>query len=252
MAVMQDPQGAFFMIWQPKAAHRRGARQRARARSCWNELSSPGPRCVAKAFYGGLFGWTFEPFEGSPEPYLAIQNGERGNGGIRALTRRACRRNWLVYFGVDDIDAALAKLERARRREGRGADRHRIGKIAVVRDPQGAHFAPLRGRVRALVSTRRRSQCSAAPRAVALSACPAPVVVVITPARAAAEHAAHERRARGRAAPRRSRRGAARSAPAGGRCRPRRSPRRRARASRRPSASTACRSARTGGSPRWR
>ena len=97
------------MIWQPNQ-HIGAALVNSPGTLTWNELSCPDFD-AAEAFYGGLFGWAFAPFEGSPEPYLLIQNGERGNGGIRPLTPPGVPPHWLVYFGVADLDAALGKLE---------------------------------------------------------------------------------------------------------------------------------------------
>ena len=139
MAVLQDPHGAFFLIWQPRE-HIGAALVNSPGTLTWNELSSPDFD-VAKTFYGGLFGWTFAPFEGSPEPYLLIQNGDRGNGGIRPLTPPGVPPHWLVYFGVADLDAALAKLEELGGTRVTEPIDIQVGKIAIVRDPQGAHFA---------------------------------------------------------------------------------------------------------------
>src|SRR5947208_5384192 len=71
MAVIQDPQGAFFMLWQPNET--RGAELvNEPGALCWNELASPDMDASA-AFYRELFGWTIEPWEDSAQPYLIIQ-----------------------------------------------------------------------------------------------------------------------------------------------------------------------------------
>jgi uncharacterized protein len=138
MAVIQDPQGAFFMPWQP--GENLGAQLvNAPGALVWNELSSPDLD-ASSAFYSGLFGWTIEPFEGSPEPYLSIKNGEANNGGIRALTPGP-PPHWLAYFGVEDIDAALAKVQELGGATLAGPIDIQMAKIAVVKDPQGAFFA---------------------------------------------------------------------------------------------------------------
>ena len=84
MAVLQDPQGAFFMVWQPRA-HFGAQLVNEPGALAWNELASPDTD-ASSAFYGELFGWTIAPFEGSPEPYLSIKNGNANNGGIRPLS----------------------------------------------------------------------------------------------------------------------------------------------------------------------
>jgi uncharacterized protein len=139
MAVLQDPQGAFFMVWQP-GQHFGAALVNAPGALVWNELSSPDLDASA-AFYGGLFGWTAAPFEGSPEPYMSIKNGEANNGGMRDLTPPGMPPNWLVYFGTENLDEALAKVDQLGGKTMAGPIDIQIAKIAVVQDPQGAMFA---------------------------------------------------------------------------------------------------------------
>jgi len=139
MAVLQDPQGAFFMVWQP-GRHFGSALVNAPGALVWNELSS-GDLDGSAAFYGGLFGWTVAPFEGSPEPYMSIKNGEANNGGMRDLNPPGMPPNWLVYFGTEDLDQALAKVEELGGTKIAGPIDIQIAKIAVVKDPQGAMFA---------------------------------------------------------------------------------------------------------------
>ena len=83
MAVIQDPQGAFFMPWQARQ-HFGAKLVNAPGALTWNELASPDLD-ASSAFYSELFGWTLEPFEGGPRPYLVIRNGDAGNGGIREV-----------------------------------------------------------------------------------------------------------------------------------------------------------------------
>jgi len=138
MAVIQDPQGAFFMLWQPRD-HRGAQLVNAPGALVWNELQSPDPD-ASTAFYGDLFGWEIEQFPGMEERYLAIRNAGANNGGIRDLTPPA-PPSWLVYFGVEDIDEALATVGRLGGSTLAGPIDIARAKIAVVADPQGAAFA---------------------------------------------------------------------------------------------------------------
>ncbi len=119
----------------------------------WNELGSPDLD-ASSAFYSALFGWTVAPFEGSPEPYLSIKNGDANAGGIRPIrgtlaalaspnrpATPGAPPYWMVYFGVDDLDAALAKVGEFGGVKHAGPIDISIAKIAVVADPQGAVFA---------------------------------------------------------------------------------------------------------------
>ncbi len=139
MAVIQDPQGAFFMIWQPRQMPG-AALVNAPGAVVWNELGSPDLD-ASSAFYSDLFGWTVAPFEGSPEPYLSIKNGEANNGGMRTLPSPGPPPHWLVYFGTDDLDAAISKLAELGGTMHAGPIDIQIARIAVVADPQGAMFA---------------------------------------------------------------------------------------------------------------
>lgn len=137
MAVIQDPQGAYFMLWQP-GDHVGGALVNAPGALVWNELNSPDLD-GSSAFYSALFGWDIEQFAGM-EDYLSIKVGAANNGGMRALVPPS-PPNWLVYFGAEDIDAALVKVQELGGTKLAGPIDIQIAKIAVVADPQGAVFA---------------------------------------------------------------------------------------------------------------
>jgi predicted enzyme related to lactoylglutathione lyase len=145
MAAIQDPQGAYFLIWQANQ-HFGAALVNVPGALSWNELSSPDLD-ASQAFYSSLFGWSVEPFEGSPQPYLTIKNGDRNNGGIRELDSPGPPPHWLVYFAIDDIDQGLAKVEQLGGSKHAGPIDIGIAKIAVVADPQGAIFALYAGQL---------------------------------------------------------------------------------------------------------
>jgi predicted enzyme related to lactoylglutathione lyase len=138
MAVIQDPQGAFVMVWQPKQ-HFGAALVNAPGALSWNELQSPDINASA-AFYGDLFGWKTQQFEGSADPYLVVMNGEKGNGGMRPATPGQ-PPSWLVIFATEDIDSGIAKVEELGGTKLVGPIDIKIAKIAVVQDPQGAVLA---------------------------------------------------------------------------------------------------------------
>jgi predicted enzyme related to lactoylglutathione lyase len=144
MAVLQDPQGAFFMVWEPRSNI--GAELvNVPGALCWNELASPDLD-ASTSFYSALFGWEISPFEGSPEPYLSIKNGDANNGGIREL-RPPEPPHWLVYFATEDIDAGLAKVEELGGTKLAGPIDIGMAKIGIVQDPQGATFALYAGQL---------------------------------------------------------------------------------------------------------
>jgi hypothetical protein len=139
MAVIQDPQGAYFLAWQPKM-HFGAELVNAPGALVWNELQSPDPDASA-SFYDQLFGWDIAQFPGSAEPYLGIKNGDVNNGGIRELSPPGVPPNWLAYFGTEEVETAIAKVGELGGTTMAGPIDIQIAKIAVVADPQGAVFA---------------------------------------------------------------------------------------------------------------
>jgi hypothetical protein len=139
MAVLQDPQGAYFIVWQPRE-HFGAALVNEPGALVWNELASPDLDGSA-AFYSALFGWSVEPFAGSPERYLSIKNGDASNGGMRELNPPDAPPHWLVYFGAEDIDVALARVQELGGITLTGPVDIGFAKLGVVQDPQGATFA---------------------------------------------------------------------------------------------------------------
>jgi predicted enzyme related to lactoylglutathione lyase len=145
MAVIQDPQGAFFQVWEPK--QNIGAELvNAPGALCWNELQTTDLDNAAE-FYRNLFGWSTEPFEQSPDPYLVIQNQGRGNGGIRPVTPPGTPPHWLVYFATEDSDRGVAAVEELGGRKLAGPIDIGVAKVGVVQDPQGAVFALYAGQL---------------------------------------------------------------------------------------------------------
>ncbi|HYM55487.1 MAG TPA: VOC family protein [Solirubrobacteraceae bacterium] len=145
MGVIQDPQGAFFLVWEPRR-HFGAQLVNAPGALVWNELASPDLD-ASSAFYSGLFGWTVAPFEASPEPYLSIKNDGASNGGIRPLSPPGVPPHWLVYFGVQDIDASLARVQELGGTKIDGPIDIAMAKIGIVQDPQGAVFAIYAGQL---------------------------------------------------------------------------------------------------------
>lgn len=142
MAVIKDPTGAVFAVWQPNEAKGAGVYGVPGA-FCWNELGTNDPE-KAKEFYSKVFGWTTEPFPGSPIEYTIIQNEGTGIGGVYKITPEMgpIPPHWLVYFSVDDCDASVKKATDLGGKVMKPAeDIPGVGRFAILFDPQGAAFA---------------------------------------------------------------------------------------------------------------
>ncbi|MDQ4026688.1 MAG: VOC family protein, partial [Actinomycetota bacterium] len=105
------------------------------------------PRAAAD-FYRKLFGWRIEEAEGSGGVYSTIYVGERTNGGIFALTEEmhGVPPHWGVYFGVDDCEKAVARVEELGGRVLVPTMDVEAGSFVIVADPQGASVSLFSGR----------------------------------------------------------------------------------------------------------
>jgi uncharacterized protein len=145
MAVIQDPVGAFFCVWQARDSI--GAELvNCHGLLSLNQLNTPDPE-RASEFYSALFGWRIEAVPDTEIPYWGIYRGESLNAGMMQQPPDApAPPHWLVYFGSDDLDAAAEKI---------GVTGGSIlvpktevpgGQFVVAADPQGAIFGVFAGR----------------------------------------------------------------------------------------------------------
>ena len=112
----------------------------------WYELMTSDPK-AAEAFYAKVVGWTPEAWDG-PMPYTVMKAGEHGIGGIMAIPDEVCeaggRPGWLGYVKVADADRAAADSKAAGGTVTREPDDiPKVGRFAVLADPQGAIFMVL-------------------------------------------------------------------------------------------------------------
>jgi predicted enzyme related to lactoylglutathione lyase len=90
----------------------------------------------AKAFYGSLFGWTFDE-DASKSTYAHVA-GSNPACGFTKVERAGGHSN--LYFRVDDIDAACARVTQLGGRTAVPADSP-SGRSATVCDDQGVSFS---------------------------------------------------------------------------------------------------------------
>jgi predicted enzyme related to lactoylglutathione lyase len=138
-AVVEDPTGAVFGLWEPR--RRIGATLvNDPDAMCLNQLNTSDPEAAAR-FYTDVFRWRIQPVGTDAQPYWGIFNGEGLNGGMMPLPGGSGASHWLVYFASSDVD-------RSARRAAELGGRIVVppvdipnGRIAVALDPQGAPFA---------------------------------------------------------------------------------------------------------------
>lgn len=140
MAMLTDPQGAAFAVWESKQHH--GVQRRDEDGTlCWNELQA---RDVtgSRTFYTGLFPWSFKASDEYTEWHLTDGDAV---GGMLPAQSPEMPPHWLPYFQVEDCEATV------RRAQELGAalyappmDIPNVGRFAVLADPQGGAFAVIR------------------------------------------------------------------------------------------------------------
>jgi uncharacterized protein len=136
MAIVVDPQGNPFGIWQ--AAEHIGYRIFNEPGSVvWNELATEDP-AAAREFYAAVFGYRYDAVEGLAG-YSTFATGDRPLGGLGGVGPGA-PRGWTTCFSVESTDAAV---------ETAGAGGAKVlmepmdtpyGRFAVLTDPWGVAF----------------------------------------------------------------------------------------------------------------
>lgn len=144
MAVLQDPTGAVFHVWQ--ANKHIGAEVLGEPGTlCWTELATRDMK-AAEQFYASLFGWTLKRSKGGADgamEYTELANNGTQMGGIMPISPQMGDMPpvWTPYFMTSDVDATASKAKELGARIHMGpTDIPNVGRFAVVGDPQGGTF----------------------------------------------------------------------------------------------------------------
>ncbi|OIJ68243.1 glyoxalase [Streptomyces mangrovisoli] len=142
MAVVADPQGAVFGLWEAKSFPGAGTVNEHGA-LIWSELSTSDPEAAGR-FYAATLPMNPVPsaMEGA-EGYTEFQVGDRAVGGMMNLDQAppGTPPHWMVYFAVDDVDSVVAAAARAGATVLAPPFDMVAGRMAVLADPQGAVFS---------------------------------------------------------------------------------------------------------------
>lgn len=145
LAVLQDPTGAQFAMWQARSHI--GARLRDEPNTlCWTELST---KDTAKAgeFYTKLFGWGTKVSDDAGFAYTELLCNDRPIGGMMQIAPEwgDVPPHWLGYIAVNDCDATAEKATSLGGKvKNPPTDIPNVGRFAVIQDPQGAVFATIK------------------------------------------------------------------------------------------------------------
>jgi predicted enzyme related to lactoylglutathione lyase len=124
---LEDPAGAIFSIWSPRPP---GAPDPVPLDAWWLELSTPDVE-ASEAFYGDLFGWTYDE---SPDA-ASIRGPEGHIGSIRHADGATA---WSPCLRVTDAEHAARRAEAAGAAPAGAAEAAAIGRVVSIVDPQGA------------------------------------------------------------------------------------------------------------------
>jgi len=162
MAVVTDPEGAAFCVWQ--ARNHKGAKVVNEHGSLnFNGLATRDPE-GAKAFYGSVFGWTTLELragamwtlpgygdhleEASPglRGQMAAMGAPEGFIDVVAALNPIpddevdAEAHWTVTFAVDDVEATASKASELGGKIVAGPSDAPWTRMVVIQDPQGATF----------------------------------------------------------------------------------------------------------------
>jgi predicted enzyme related to lactoylglutathione lyase len=142
-AVIGDPYGAPFALWQPAKAEAAEYRGVAGA-FCWNELYTDHPE-KSVAFYEAIGGLRDRPMDMGPMgTYHVLASHGKDRGGITKSPMPGIPQHWMPYVQVASVDQTIAKAKRL----GcdvklAGQDVPNVGRLGVFLDPLGASIGIL-------------------------------------------------------------------------------------------------------------
>jgi len=141
MTIAVDPGGARFAIWQARA-HTGMRLANEPGTLIWSDNMSRAFE-ANKAFYRAVFGYQFGAIGGEGSRYSTLDIDGKAVGGIGEIgADEPAERpaSWGVYFAVADTDAAVARVAELGGSVAEAAWDSPYGRMALVRDDQGALF----------------------------------------------------------------------------------------------------------------
>jgi predicted enzyme related to lactoylglutathione lyase len=113
-AVVADPGGAVFVLFQPGGFQPQGpsAAPGTPGHVGWHELYAGNGEAAAMEFYAKQFGWTTdrEMDMGPMGKYRIFATGGPGVGGMMTKPPQVPQSAWVFYFNVPAIDAAVERV----------------------------------------------------------------------------------------------------------------------------------------------
>jgi hypothetical protein len=140
MVIAADPVGAVFGVWQSLGMN--GIEVHSEPGGLvWEDARLADPE-AGRQFYASVFGYTFANVEGAPDDYQTFAVNDRIAGGIGGLmgAPEGTPSHWIAYFGVADVDAAVAAVQSGGGSVLMPPENTPFGRMGIVVDPFGAPF----------------------------------------------------------------------------------------------------------------
>jgi predicted enzyme related to lactoylglutathione lyase len=142
MAVITDAGQAAVGMWQPGLHKGMGIIGEPNAPS-WFELHTRDYEASVR-FYRDVFKWDTHEVSNTPElRYTTLGEGENQQAGIMdasAFLPSGVPAHWSIYFGVENADAALAKIKKLGGATVLPAEDTPYGRLATASDATGSVF----------------------------------------------------------------------------------------------------------------
>lgn len=142
MAMVADPGGAVFGLWQPRDHIGAGVMAEPGAMA-WCEVNTRDA-AVATAFYREVFGLESRALPGDGTTvYHTLQKGDFTACGVLQMNAlwEGVPPHWMPYFAVSDADATCRRAAELGGKVSVPPFDTPYGRMAVLNDPQGAVFS---------------------------------------------------------------------------------------------------------------
>lgn len=144
MAVLIDPTGATFSLWQTKSTDDEEimAKRETHGMFCWQELMTTNVDQAAN-FYKKLFGWNLQKLDAKSMKYTVIKNQKTDIGGMTMLMpeMKDLPSHWSTYFTTTNLDETVRIIKDNGGNIMTGPqDIPETGKFAICQAPDGTVF----------------------------------------------------------------------------------------------------------------
>jgi len=143
MSIVTSPTGETFALWKSNDNRKEEPEQFAVGKIGWRELLTKDVN-KSKDFYTKLFGYKVKETDMGPMgKYYEFQIGDETVSGMMDMPKEAghAPSHWGIYFNTDNHDETATRIKKMGGDQVTDAmDVPEVGRMSVVKDPQGAYF----------------------------------------------------------------------------------------------------------------